>query len=171
MGDTSDSSGVVSNFETNACSIGHPNTTVVCMEKYMSTMNGHLTVQPGDVIEVVGSTDCGLLEGYIRGTTQTGFFPSHCVQEVQFRQKYISQVSTASTAAPNSNQQQQQQQQSTQLPTQSQSQQQITVQQSGEQVSNQNQQPPQQTMQSDTSQPPQPTTQFNSATAPRIKKK
>lgn len=57
------------------------------MEKYASTLAGHLNVQPGDVLEVVGSTDCGLLEGYVRGTSQTGFFAAHCVQEVQFRQK------------------------------------------------------------------------------------
>jgi SH3/ankyrin repeat-containing protein len=108
----------------------------------MSAMSGHLTVQPGDVIEVVGSTDCGLLEGYIRGTTQTGLFPTHCVQEVQFRQKYISQVSTASTGA-------------------------TTAPQTAPPVS----EPIAETPAED----PQPTqqapTQFNSATAPRIKKK
>ena len=59
-------------------------------------MNGHLAIQPGDVIEVVGSTDCGLLEGYIRGTNKIGFFPSRYAQEVQFRQKTITNVSTAS---------------------------------------------------------------------------
>lgn len=67
------------------------------MEKYVAQTAGHLTIQPGDVIEVTGSTDCGLLEGYIRNTTQTGLFPSACVQKVQFRQKHISQVSIANT--------------------------------------------------------------------------
>lgn len=58
-----------------------------------------MSINPGDVIEVVGSTDCGLLEGFVRGTSVTGFFPSHCAQEVQFRQKNITNVSTASSTA------------------------------------------------------------------------
>ena len=37
----------------------------------------------GDVIEITGSTDSGLLEGTLRG--QTGFIPRHLVQEVRFR--------------------------------------------------------------------------------------
>ena len=66
------------------------------MEKYIGTNEqGHLNIQPGDVIEVVGSTDCGLLEGYIRGTNRIGFFPSQYVQEVNIRQKNIINVSTA----------------------------------------------------------------------------
>lgn len=108
LGDTSDiisdSSGVGTNSESATCSIGHPSTTVVCIEKYEAQINGHLSIQPGDVIEVVGSTDCGHLEGFIRGTSNTGFFPSQCVQEVQFRQKNITNVSTAATATA-SNQQ------------------------------------------------------------------
>lgn len=107
LGDTSDiisdSSGVGTNSESATCSIGHPSTTVVCIEKYESKVNGHLAIQPGDVIEIVGSTDCGLLEGYIRGTTKVGFFPSRYAQEVQFRQKTITNVSTASTNQPASN--------------------------------------------------------------------
>lgn len=96
LGDTSDiisdSSGVGTNSDSAACSIGHPSTTVVCFEAYNPSVasaetNGHLTINPGDVIEVVGSTDCGLLEGFVRGTNRTGFFPATCVQEVQFRQK------------------------------------------------------------------------------------
>lgn len=101
LGDTSDiisdSSGVGTNSESATCSIGHPSTTVVAIEKYEAQISGHLSIQPGDVIEVVGSTDCGLLEGFIRGTSVTGFFPSHCAQEVQFRQKNITNVSTASS--------------------------------------------------------------------------
>lgn len=69
------------------------------MEAYNPTVSGHLVIQPGDVIEVVGSTDCGLLEGFVRGTNRTGFFPSTCVQEVQFRQKSIVNVSTPNTAS------------------------------------------------------------------------
>ncbi|XP_053688435.1 SH3 and multiple ankyrin repeat domains protein 1 isoform X2 [Sabethes cyaneus] len=99
LGDTSDiisdSSGVGTNSDSAACSIGHPSTTVVCMEGYDAGLSGHINIQPGDVIEVVGSTDCGLLEGFVRGTNKTGFFPAHCVQEVQFRQKSIINVSTS----------------------------------------------------------------------------
>lgn len=105
LGDTSDiisdSSGVGTNSESATCSIGHPSTTVVCIEKYESNTNGHLCIQPGEVIEVVGSTDCGLLEGYVRGTTKVGFFPTRYVQEVQFRQKNITNVSTANQAVSN----------------------------------------------------------------------
>ncbi|XP_062712224.1 protein shank isoform X4 [Aedes albopictus] len=99
LGDTSDiisdSSGVGTNSDSAACSIGHPSTTVVCMEGYDGGLSGHIQIQPGDVIEVVGSTDCGLLEGFVRGTNKTGFFPAQCVQEVQFRQKSIINVSTS----------------------------------------------------------------------------
>ncbi|XP_053671754.1 uncharacterized protein LOC128721969 [Anopheles nili] len=99
LGDTSDiisdSSGVGTNSDSAACSIGHPSTTVVCMEGYDTGLSGHIHIQPGDVIEVVGSTDCGLLEGFVRGTNKTGFFPANCVQEVQFRQKSIVNVSTS----------------------------------------------------------------------------
>ncbi|XP_055534309.1 SH3 and multiple ankyrin repeat domains protein 1 isoform X2 [Wyeomyia smithii] len=126
LGDTSDiisdSSGVGTNSDSAACSIGHPSTTVVCMEGYDAGLSGHIHIQPGDVIEVVGSTDCGLLEGFVRGTNKTGFFPAHCVQEVQFRQKSIINVSTStphhmyvistgSNELPEHQQQQQQQQQ------------------------------------------------------------
>ncbi|XP_058459631.1 SH3 and multiple ankyrin repeat domains protein 1 isoform X2 [Malaya genurostris] len=128
LGDTSDiisdSSGVGTNSDSAACSIGHPSTTVVCMEGYDAGLSGHIHIQPGDVIEVVGSTDCGLLEGFVRGTNKTGFFPAHCVQEVQFRQKSIINVSTSTphhlyVINTSSNeileQQQQQQQQQQQL--------------------------------------------------------
>lgn len=71
---------------------------------------GHLSIQAGDVIEVVGSTDCGLLEGYVRGTNRSGFFPTEVVQEVNIRQKNITNVSTATVVeqqpAPNQTQQQ-----------------------------------------------------------------
>lgn len=101
LGDTSDiisdSSGVGTNSESATCSIGHPSTTVVAIEKYEAQISGHLSINPGDVIEVVGSTDCGLLEGYVRGTSVTGFFPARSAQEVQFRQKNITNVSTASS--------------------------------------------------------------------------
>lgn len=59
----------------------------------MSSTIGHLAIQTGEVIEVLGSTDCGLLEGYVRGTNRSGFFPAEVVQEVNIRQKNITNVS------------------------------------------------------------------------------
>lgn len=98
IGDTSDiisdSSGVGTNSDSAVCSIGHPSTTVVCIEPYSSSTIGHLSIQTGEVIEVLGSTDCGLLEGYVRGTNRSGFFPAEVVQEVNIRQKNITNVST-----------------------------------------------------------------------------
>lgn len=76
------------------------------MEPYAGNTVGHIRLQPGDVIEVVGSTDCGLLEGYVRGTNQSGFFPADCVQEVSLRQKHITNVMTASTGMAPQQQQQ-----------------------------------------------------------------
>ncbi|KAJ6646032.1 SH3 and multiple ankyrin repeat domains protein 3 [Pseudolycoriella hygida] len=107
IGDTSDiisdSSGVGTNSDSAACSIGHPSTTVVCMEPYQGTSLGHLSIHPGEVIEVVGSTDCGLLEGYVRGVNRSGFFPAHCVQEVNIRQKNITNVSISMPSYRNDN--------------------------------------------------------------------
>lgn len=98
IGDTSDiisdSSGVGTNSDSAVCSIGHPSTTVVCIEPYSSSTIGHLSIHTGEVIEVLGSTDCGLLEGYVRGTNRSGFFPAEVVQEVNIRQKNITNVST-----------------------------------------------------------------------------
>lgn len=65
------------------------------MIPYTKNYPGHLAIQQGDVIEVFGSTDCGLLEGQVRGTNRTGLFPIQYVQEVNFRQKNITNVSTA----------------------------------------------------------------------------
>lgn len=100
LGDTSDiisdSSGVGTSSDSTACSIGHLTTTVVCMETY-SVVNkpGHLRLNPGDLIDILGSTDCGLLEGCVRGSDRTGVFPVHCVQEINLRQKDITNVSTS----------------------------------------------------------------------------
>lgn len=71
------------------------------MEPYQGTSLGHLSINPGEVIEVVGSTDCGLLEGYVRGVNRSGFFPAHCVQEVNIRQKNITNVSISMPAYDN----------------------------------------------------------------------
>lgn len=65
------------------------------MIPYTKNYPGHLNIQPGDVIEVFGSTDCGLMEGQVRGSNRTGLFPVQYVQEVNFRQKNITSVSTA----------------------------------------------------------------------------
>lgn len=119
------------------------------MEQYIGNALGHLSIQPGDVIEVVGSTDCGLLEGYIRGVNRSGFFPAQCVQEVNIRQRNITNVSTSTLISyePAGNEMEVVQQQSQQLQQQTQ------------------QPPPEQQRQEHIV-----THQFNSATAPRIKK-
>lgn len=89
----SDSSGVGTNSDSAACSIGHPSTMVVCTKIYASNAVGHINLQLGDVIEVVGSTNGGgLLEGYVRGSNQCGFFPAECVQEVHLRPKHGANV-------------------------------------------------------------------------------
>ena len=59
-----------------------PGMTVVSLENYSSVDPSHLKMSQGDVIEVTGSTDTGLLEGTLRG--QTGYFPREAVQEVDF---------------------------------------------------------------------------------------
>ena len=52
---------------------------------FLATVNlfYRILLVSGDVIEVVGSTDSGLLEGVLRG--RTGLLPRHLVQEVRFR--------------------------------------------------------------------------------------
>lgn len=54
----------------------------MCVENYNPNIAGHLVIQPGDYIDIVSSTDCGFLEGYVRGTNRCGFFPANCVREV-----------------------------------------------------------------------------------------
>ncbi|EDW31673.1 GL10833 [Drosophila persimilis] len=71
LGDTSDiisdSSGVGTNSDSAACSIGHPSTTVVCMEPSCSaTQWGHIRLQPGRRHRKWwGSTDCGPPRGLL----------------------------------------------------------------------------------------------------------
>lgn len=119
IGDTSDiisdSSGVGTNSDSAVCSIGHPSTTVVCIEPYLSSTIGHLSIQTGEIIEVLGSTDCGLLEGYVRGTNRSGFFPADIVQEVNIRQKNITNLSAEQRNTFQKRQDMQQQQQQNQL--------------------------------------------------------
>ncbi|RVE42233.1 hypothetical protein evm_013117, partial [Chilo suppressalis] len=89
-GDTSDiiseSSGVgTSNSDTTTCSL-QPATTAVCLQPYEPAQHGHVRLNQGDIVEVTGATDDGLLEGTVRGSGATGLFPSQCVQEVRLRQ-------------------------------------------------------------------------------------
>ncbi|XP_050736843.1 SH3 and multiple ankyrin repeat domains protein 2-like isoform X5 [Eriocheir sinensis] len=56
---------------------------VVCLQQYILHKPGHLDINAGDILEVTGSTDDGMLEGVLRGVT--GVFPPHCVQEVRLR--------------------------------------------------------------------------------------
>ncbi|KAI4472935.1 hypothetical protein M0802_016418, partial [Mischocyttarus mexicanus] len=93
LGDTasdviSDSSGVGTSQSDTTNSLSIPGTTVVCVESYNSGIPGHLTINQGDILEVTGATDCGLLEGVLRGQG-TGLFPAHCVQEVRLRHTNI----------------------------------------------------------------------------------
>ncbi|XP_044018293.1 protein shank-like isoform X6 [Aphidius gifuensis] len=93
LGDTasdviSDSSGVGTSQSDTTNSLSIPGTTVVCVESYSSGISGHISINQGDIIEVTGSTDCGLLEGVLRGQG-TGLFPAHCVQEVRLRHTNI----------------------------------------------------------------------------------
>ncbi|XP_071863855.1 SH3 and multiple ankyrin repeat domains prosap isoform X1 [Bombus fervidus] len=93
LGDTasdviSDSSGVGTSQSDTTNSLSIPGTTVVCVESYNSGILGHLNINQGDILEVTGATDCGLLEGVLRGQG-TGLFPAHCVQEVRLRHTNI----------------------------------------------------------------------------------
>ncbi|XP_054265759.1 SH3 and multiple ankyrin repeat domains protein 1-like isoform X7 [Macrosteles quadrilineatus] len=78
----SDSSGVGT---ANSDSLTLPGTSVVCVENYSSSQPGHLRLSQGDILDVTGTTDCGLLEGTHRNGGETGLFPPHCVQEVRLR--------------------------------------------------------------------------------------
>ncbi|XP_022251595.1 SH3 and multiple ankyrin repeat domains protein 3-like, partial [Limulus polyphemus] len=88
---TSDSSGVcTSNSGTSESTTEHgdnpilPGTTCVCVEDYSPCSPGHLQLTRGDIVDVVGISDCGLLEGRLRNE-QEGLFPSSAVQEVKLR--------------------------------------------------------------------------------------
>ncbi|XP_075972625.1 SH3 and multiple ankyrin repeat domains prosap isoform X2 [Anticarsia gemmatalis] len=88
-GDTSDiisdSSGVGTSNSDTTCSL-QGGATVVCLQPYESSARGHLRLNQGDIIEVIGATEDGLLRGTVRGSGASGFFPMQCVQEVRLRQ-------------------------------------------------------------------------------------
>ena len=68
-----------------------PGMTVVALENYVNPGDpSHLKIVQGDVIEVTGSTDTGMLEGSLRG--QSGYFPRELVEEVRLRNGRTGQV-------------------------------------------------------------------------------
>ncbi|KAK3885694.1 hypothetical protein Pcinc_010114 [Petrolisthes cinctipes] len=88
----SDSSGVCTSNSGSAesydatptdATLFHNGMLVVCLQQYTPHKPGHLDINAGDILEVTGSTDDGLLEGSLRGLV--GVFPPHCVQEVRLR--------------------------------------------------------------------------------------
>ncbi|CAH2063716.1 unnamed protein product, partial [Iphiclides podalirius] len=76
-----------------------PGATVVCLRAHDSAGPGHLRLAQGDILEVTGSTEDGLLEGTVRGSGASGLFPAHCVQEVRLRQNtaHLHQVLSGGT--------------------------------------------------------------------------
>ncbi|CAB4064249.1 SHANK [Lepeophtheirus salmonis] len=79
----------------------HSGMHVVCVETYVSSEEGSLKINAGDVIQVTGSTDDGRLEGMIRG--QSGYFPASCAQEVRLRNPdAVHSPPITSTPAPGS---------------------------------------------------------------------
>ncbi|XP_065352169.1 SH3 and multiple ankyrin repeat domains protein 3-like isoform X2 [Cloeon dipterum] len=80
---TSNSGGSGGGYDTGA-GLLLAGVTAVCVENYSSNTPGHLCLTQGDIVEVTGATDCGLLEGTCRG--RSGLFAAHCVQEVRMRQ-------------------------------------------------------------------------------------
>ena len=60
-----------------------PGMMVVSLENYNSADPTHLKISQGEVIEVIASTDSGLLEGVLHGCQ--GYFPRELVQEVRLR--------------------------------------------------------------------------------------
>ncbi|KAF2359527.1 Talin N-terminal F0 domain [Trinorchestia longiramus] len=58
-------------------------TLVVCVKQQIAVDSTQLALNLGDIVQVSGSTDDGLLEGTTRGVT--GTFPPSCVQPVRMR--------------------------------------------------------------------------------------
>ncbi|XP_068907345.1 SH3 and multiple ankyrin repeat domains protein 3 isoform X6 [Tenebrio molitor] len=104
LGDTSDiisdSSGVgTANSDTTY--LAAPGSMVVCIESYSTQEEGHLSIREGDIIEVTGTNDEGLLEGTTRSDgNKSGLFPAHCVQEVRLRHNIQAPMMVARDARP-----------------------------------------------------------------------
>ncbi|KAL1469633.1 hypothetical protein MTO96_024896, partial [Rhipicephalus appendiculatus] len=65
-------------------------TTCVCVTEYQSPLQGHLSLNCGDIVQVTEVSDTGMLEGRTRDGRQ-GMFPSAAVQEVKMRGSSSSQ--------------------------------------------------------------------------------
>ncbi|XP_068628040.1 SH3 and multiple ankyrin repeat domains protein 3 [Battus philenor] len=63
-----------------------PGATAVCLRAHEPTAPGQLRLAQGDIVEVTGSAEDGMLEGTVRGSGACGLFPAQCVQEVRLRQ-------------------------------------------------------------------------------------
>ncbi|CAM1294964.1 Uncharacterised protein g1143 [Pycnogonum litorale] len=62
-----------------------PGMMVVCVENHVDYNSpGHLKVYQGDILEVTGVTDCGLVEA-VTMKGDRGFVPTACIQEVKLR--------------------------------------------------------------------------------------
>ncbi|XP_013785776.1 uncharacterized protein LOC106469813, partial [Limulus polyphemus] len=92
---TSDSSGVcTSNSGASESATEHgdspilPGTTCVCVEDYYPCSPGNLQLTRGDIVDVIGVSDCGLLEGRLRNGLE-GLFPASSVQEVKLRKMEV----------------------------------------------------------------------------------
>nr|XP_037272545.1 LOW QUALITY PROTEIN: SH3 and multiple ankyrin repeat domains protein 3-like [Rhipicephalus microplus] len=97
---TSESSGVCTSNSAHSCdsstdSSDTPDvitagTTCVCVTEYQSPLQGHLSLNCGDIVQVTEVSDTGMLEGRTRDGRQ-GMFPSAAVQEVKMRGSSSSQ--------------------------------------------------------------------------------
>ncbi|XP_077493882.1 SH3 and multiple ankyrin repeat domains prosap isoform X3 [Amblyomma americanum] len=91
---TSESSGVCTSNSAHSCDSSTDSsdtpevitvgTTCVCVSEYQSPLQGHLSLNPGDIVQVTEVSDTGMLEGRTRDGRQ-GMFPSAAVQEVKMR--------------------------------------------------------------------------------------
>ncbi|XP_050050416.2 uncharacterized protein Prosap isoform X1 [Dermacentor andersoni] len=97
---TSESSGVCTSNSAHSCDSSTDSsdtpevitvgTTCVCVSEYQSPLQGHLSLNCGDIVQVTEVSDTGMLEGRTRDGRQ-GMFPSAAVQEVKMRGSSSSQ--------------------------------------------------------------------------------
>ncbi|XP_049274460.1 SH3 and multiple ankyrin repeat domains protein 1 isoform X4 [Rhipicephalus sanguineus] len=97
---TSESSGVCTSNSAHSCDSSTDSsdtpevitvgTTCVCVTEYQSPLQGHLSLNCGDIVQVTEVSDTGMLEGRTRDGRQ-GMFPSAAVQEVKMRGSTSSQ--------------------------------------------------------------------------------